>query len=157
LVPVLYSSGNLLIAKPVLTQMEQPFFHPRFNFLGGGDADLLSRCAARGFKLAWCAEACVYETIPERRLQADWIRARSLRNGVISTLVEQRKRSEEPFGNARTFAKSTALLAAAPFRAARDIANGSAETGHHRFYSALGRVMAHFGYQNEQYRQPEKN
>ncbi|MBS9719422.1 glycosyltransferase [Tianweitania sp. BSSL-BM11] len=157
LVPVLYSSGNLLIGKHVLQALDQPFFDPRFNFLGGGDSDLLSRCAAKGFKLAWCEEACVYETVPERRLQADWIRARSLRNGVISTLVEKRKRAEEPFGEARTFAKSTALLAAAPFRAARDVAKGSVVTGQYRLYIALGRVLAHFGYQNEQYRQPEKN
>lgn len=157
LVPVLYSSGNLLIGKHVLKALEQPFFDPRFNFMGGGDADLLSRCAAKGFKLGWCEEAIVYETVPERRLQADWIRARSLRNGVISTLVEQRKRAEQPFGEARTFVTSTALLAAAPFRAARDIAKGSPVMGQYRLYIALGRVLAHFGYQNEQYRQPEKN
>ncbi|WP_312796633.1 glycosyltransferase family 2 protein [Tianweitania sp.] len=156
-VPVLYSSGNLLIGKQVLQVLDQPFFDPRFNFLGGGDIDLVSRCTAMGLKLAWCEEACVYETVPERRLQADWIRARSLRNGVISTLVEKRQRAEEPFGGIRTFMKSAALLGSAPFRAARDVAKGSTITGQYRLYIALGRILAHFGYQNEQYRQPEKN
>ena len=84
--------------------------------MGGGDSDFLSRAAAKGFRLAWCAEAPVLETVPARRLEADWIRSRSLRNGVISTLVEKKKRAASPAGNLRVFAKSLALLAASPLR-----------------------------------------
>ena len=96
--------------------MGPPFLDLRFNFMGGGDSDFLSRAAAKGFKLAWCAEAVIRETVPARRLEADWIRSRSLRNGVISTLVEKKKRAASPVGNLRVFAKSLALLAASPFR-----------------------------------------
>jgi hypothetical protein len=122
------------------------------------DSDFLSRTAQRGFKLAWCAEAPVHEAVPPRRLEADWIRARSLRNGVISTLVEKKKRAGTPLANVRVFAKSLALLAASPFRAlARLARTGSPAIGVYPIHVALGRVLAEFGYANEQYRQPEKN
>lgn len=157
-VPILYSSGNLLVGRNVLERMGMPFLDLRFNFMGGGDSDFLSRSVAKGFKLAWCAEAPVHETIPERRIQPDWIRARGLRNGVISTLVEKRKRANEPFGKLRTVAKSLALLGASPFRAAlKTASSGSLSIGMYHVYIGIGRVLAEFGYSNEQYRQPEKN
>lgn len=157
-VPALYSSGNLLIGRQVLTAMGSPFLDLAFNFVGGGDSDFLSRASQKGFRLAWCSEAPVYETVPARRLEADWIRSRSLRNGVISTWVEKRKRRGQPFGRLRVVAKSLALLAAAPFRAARRlVATGSASIAAYPVYVALGRILAEFGYANEQYRQPEKN
>lgn len=157
-VEALYSSGNLLISRQVLLAMGSPFLDLAFNFMGGGDADFLSRAAQRGFRLAWCAEAPVYETVPARRLEADWIRSRSLRNGVISTLVEKKKRAADPLGRLRVFAKSLALLGASPLRAlARLAATGSPSIASYPIYVALGRTLAEFGYANEQYRQPEKN
>lgn len=158
LVPELYSSGNLLIARHVLEAMERPFLDLKFNFMGGGDSDFLSRAAQKGFRLAWCAEAEVHETVPERRLEADWIRARALRNGVISTLVEKKKRAGNPLGRVRVLAKSLALLALSPLRGARRyLASGWASLGMYPVYVGLGRVLAEFGYANEQYRQPDKN
>lgn len=157
-VPILYSSGNLLIGKRVLTGMEPPYLDLRFNFMGGGDSDFLSRARQKGFRLAWCAEAPVYEAVPERRLDADWIRARSLRNGVISTLVERKKRAADPTGRLRVFARSLALLAASPIRAAlRLVETGKPSIAAYPIYIGLGRVLGEFGYANEQYRQPEKN
>ena len=157
-VPALYSSGNLLVGRNVLKAMGPPFLDLRFNFMGGGDADFLSRSVQKGFVLGWCAEAKVNETVPARRVEADWIRARSLRNGVISTLVEKKKRAGTPFAGAKVFLKSLALLAASPLRGAIRLARtGSPATGLYPVYVALGRVLAEFGYANEQYRQPEKN
>lgn len=157
-VPALFSSGNLLVRTKVLANMEFPFLDTRFNFLGGGDADFLSRVVQKGYTLAWCDEAPVFETVPERRLEADWIRKRSLRNGVISTLVEQRKRRDEPLGQARVLAHSLLLLGLSPLRGAlRLIATLSLGQALYPIYVGLGRVGAHFGYQNEQYRQAEKN
>ena len=104
-VPALYSSGNLLVGRNVLIAMGPPFLDLKFNFMGGGDSDFLSRSAQRGFVLGWCAEAIVRETVPARRVEADWIRARSLRNGVISTLVEKKKRAGTPFAGAKVFAE----------------------------------------------------
>jgi GT2 family glycosyltransferase len=157
-VAALYSSGNLLVGRNVLTAMGPPFLDLRFNFMGGGDSDFLSRSAQKGFVLGWCAEAKVREGVPARRVEADWIRARSLRNGVISTLVEKKKRAGTPLAGVKVFAKSLALLAASPLRGAIKLARtGSLSTALYPVYVALGRVLAEFGYANEQYRQPEKN
>lgn len=157
-VPILLSSGNLLLGRAVLEAMGPPHLDLKFNFLGGGDADFLSRAEGQGFKPAWCAEAPVFETVPARRLQMDWIRARSLRNGVISTLVEKRRRAGTSFANLRVLAKSLALLAASPLRAVLGWArSGSAMEGTYHIYVASGRLLAEFGYAREQYREPEKN
>ncbi|WP_027055025.1 glycosyltransferase family 2 protein [Mesorhizobium erdmanii] len=157
-VPALYSSGNLLVGRNVLVAMGPPFLDLRFNFMGGGDSDFLSRSAQKGFVLGWCAEGQVRETVPARRVEADWIRARSLRNGVISTLVEKKKRAGTPLAGAKVLAKSLALLAAAPLRGLIRLARtGSPAIAIYPVHVALGRVMAEFGYANEQYRQPEKN
>lgn len=157
-VSALYSSGNLLIGRHVLEAMEAPFLDLKFNFMGGGDSDFLSRAAQKGFSLGWCAEAPVDETVPARRIEADWIRARSLRNGVISTLVEKKKRAGERMGAARVLAKSLALLSLSPLRSARWLATtGSISVAMYPVYVGLGRVMAEFGYANEQYREPDKN
>lgn len=157
-VDILYSSGNLLLTRRVLETMGPPFLDLRFNFMGGGDSDFLSRAAAKGFRLAWCNEAAVRETIPARRTQFDWVRARSLRNGVISTLVEKKKRAAEPFGRLRVALKSLVLLGVSPFRAAICLAQtGSLASASYPILVGLGRVMAEFGYANEQYRNPEAN
>lgn len=157
-VPALYSSGNLLLSRRVLEAMPRPFLDLRFNFMGGGDSDFLSRASQKGFRLAWSAEAETQEIVPARRVERDWIRARALRNGVISTLVEKKKRRDQGFGKLRVFVKSLALLAASPFRGAlRLAATGSVSTAMYPIYVGLGRVMAEFGYANEQYREPEKN
>ncbi|MHC1550041.1 glycosyltransferase family 2 protein [Phyllobacterium sp. K27] len=157
-VPIIYSSGNLLVGRNVLEAMPFPFLDLTFNFMGGGDSDFISRSMVKGFTIAWCAEAPVYETVPARRVEADWIRARALRNGVISSLIEKRKRADEPFGTLKTIVKSLALLAISPFRAVMKTAQtGSVSIGAYQIYIGLGRVLAEFGYSNEQYRQPEKN
>jgi GT2 family glycosyltransferase len=158
IVPILYSSGNMLLGRHVLETHGHPYLDLKFNFMGGGDADFLDRSVRKGFTLAWCEEAPVFETVPERRTESDWIRARSLRNGVISTLVEKKQRAKEPLGGLRTFAKSLALLAASPFRAAlNSFKSGSVSIGLYPVYIGVGRVLAEFGYSNEQYRNPEKN
>ncbi len=157
-VPILYSSGNLLIGRVVLAAMERPFLDLRFNFMGGGDSDFLSRAARKGFVLGWCVEARTREIVPARRTEAGWIRARSLRNGVISTLVEKRKRAGTPFARTRVILKSLALLAASPLRGLLRLARtGSTMTVLYPVHVAIGRLLAEFGYANEQYRQPEKN
>ncbi|MFP3339708.1 glycosyltransferase family 2 protein, partial [Micrococcus sp. SIMBA_131] len=42
-VPALFSSGTLLVSRRVLEAMPRPFLDLRFNFMGGGDSDFLSR------------------------------------------------------------------------------------------------------------------
>lgn len=157
-VPALYSSGNLLVSKEVLAEVGAPFLDTRFNFMGGGDSDFLSRAEKMGFRLGWCAEAPVHEEIPARRLEADWVRQRSLRNGVISTLVEKRRREDEPAMRFRVLVKSLALLIASlPRGFLKAVRLRLPSAFPYPFYVAVGRLLAETGYTNEQYREPEKN
>lgn len=156
-VPILYSSGNVLIARKVLDAMPQPFLDPVFNFIGGGDSDFYRRARNAGFRFAWSAEAAVLETTPARRTEHAWVTARSLRNGAISTLLDHRQRPGAA-GRIRTFAKSLALLAMSPARAIPlAVKSGSLYTGLYHIQVALGRLQAEFGMVGEQYREPEKN
>jgi GT2 family glycosyltransferase len=157
-VPVLYSSGNLLLARRVIEDMPFPFLDPAFNFTGGGDADLYERARVKGFTFAWANAAILREPIPERRLQKDWLRARALRNGALSAIIERRKHGEGFIGRARVMAKSFGLLAASPFRALVTLLRtGSFVDAVYKIEIGVGRVMGEFGLINEQYRNPEKN
>lgn len=157
LVPILHSSGNVLIRRRVLEAMEMPFLDTGFNFIGGGDSDFYARAARRGFRFGWCQEAPVFETTPARRTEFSWINARSLRNGAISAIIERRA-APGPAGSLRRIAKSAALLVASP---ARGIGLGwrtrSPAAGLYHFQVAVGRFLAEFGRVNEQYRRPEQN
>jgi GT2 family glycosyltransferase len=156
-VPILYSSGNVLIRRRVLEAMGPPFLDTAFNFIGGGDSDFYARCRRRGFRFAWCQEAPVFETTPARRTEYFWLQARSLRNGAISTLIE-RGADASPSGRLKTLAKSFGLLALSPWRFLRLAARtGSPVIALYPIQVAVGRLMAEFGKVNEQYRRPEQN
>lgn len=157
-VPILYSSGNLLIKRRVIDAMPFPFLEPMFNFTGGGDADFIDRSRRKGFTTAWSNEAQLFETVPARRLEADWIRTRAMRNGMISTMVERRRRAHQPFGRFINFGRSLAILAFSPVKALiKGLQTQSLSIGLNYIYVGFGRFMAHFGYEYEQYRAPEKN
>ncbi|MDF1610124.1 glycosyltransferase [Hoeflea sp. YIM 152468] len=157
LVPILYSSGNVLISRAVLDMMPKPYLDPAFNFIGGGDSDFYRRARARGFEFGWSAEAAVMETLPSRRAEFSWLNARSLRNGAISAILEKRQWPGMP-GRVRTLAKSLALLAASPLRGlGLGLRTGSAVIGLYHIQVAVGRLMEEFGMVNEQYRNPESN
>jgi len=157
LVPILFSSGNVLIRRNVLEAMGAPFLDTAFNFIGGGDSDFYSRCKERGFRFGWCAEACVYESVPARRTEFSWLNARGLRNGAISAMIESR-RGRGALAGWKRVAKSLALLAASPWRSlVLAWGTGSPLIGIYHLQVALGRLFAEFGQVNEQYRRPEQN
>lgn len=156
-VPILYSSGNVLVTRPVLAKMPTPYLDPAFNFTGGGDSDFYRRCRAEGFCFAWANDAWVTETVPARRTEGSWVRARSLRTGALSAQLAHRARPGV-LGRLRTIGHSLLLLAASPLRGiALWRQTGVASTALFHFYVAVGRLMAEFGMINEQYRNPEKN
>ncbi len=156
-VPQLWSSANYLIRAGVLDKMGYPYLDEAFDYKGGGDSDFFSRARAEGVAFHWSQAAAMTERMPARRTQRDWIVSRSLRNGMISALIE-RKARPGPAGRARTVAKSLALLAASPFRGAAMLARtGSPLIGLYHAHVALGRLGAEFGLNIEQYRNPEKN
>ncbi len=151
------STGNCLIAIGVIRAMQPDWLDERFNFLGGGDTDFFTRCQAKGFGFQWAADAVVHESVPSRRTERSWITARSLRNGLISALI-QRKHNPGPIGRMKVIAKSVALLLASPIRSVALWARtGSFYTGSYHMMIAAGRILAEFGYTIEQYREPEKN
>ena len=156
-VPIIYSTGNVLISADVLRVMGYPYLDEKFNFLGGGDSDFYARCRRKGFTFGWERRAPVIETIPERRVERSWLNARGLRNGAISTLIE--KRAASGMGDrVRIIFKSLALLAASPLRSfALFVKTGSPIIGLYHINVALGRLLVEFGFANEQYREPEKN
>jgi glycosyltransferase involved in cell wall biosynthesis len=151
------STGNCLISADALRVMAPDFLDERFNYLGGGDTDFFTRLRERGFSFRWNQDAVVHETVPARRTERSWITARSIRNGLISALI-QRKHMPGPAGRLRIIAKSLALLAASPFRSVLlALRTGSAYAGTYHLLVATGRILAEFGYTIEQYREPEKH
>jgi GT2 family glycosyltransferase len=151
------STGNCLMSVRVLKAMQPDWLDERFNFLGGGDTDFFTRCRDKGFRFHWAAEAVVHETVPARRTERSWITARSLRNGLLSALI-QRKNSSGRTGHLKVIAKTIGLLVASPFRSlALWIRTGSFYAGSYHMMIAAGRILAEFGYTIEQYREPEKN
>ena len=156
-VPILYSSGNVLIRADLLRRVGYPWLDERFNFLGGGDSDFYARMKRRGATFAWCVEGGLDETIPARRTELSWLNARALRNGSISALIE--KRAAEGAGDhVRRVLKSLALLGASPWRSLAVTArSGSPAYGLTHMNVALGRLLMELDFANEQYRAADKN
>ncbi|MNL82902.1 hypothetical protein D3C87_2104020 [compost metagenome] len=70
----------------------------------------------------------------------------------------EHRRDPSSGGRARTFAKSLALLGASLPRGIKLWRKtGLFSAGLYHFYVAVGRLMAEFGFVNEQYRNPEQN
>jgi hypothetical protein len=156
-VPQLWSSANYLIRATVLDAMGTPYLDEAFDYKGGGDSDFFTRARARGARFEWRQAAAMTEIMPPRRTEPGWIRARALRNGMISALIE-RKARPGLVGRAGVIGKSLALLAAAPVRGAAELARtGSPLIALYHLQVALGRLGAEFGLNIEQYREPEKN
>ena len=156
-VPILYSSGNVLVRAERLRRHGYPWLDEGFNFLGGGDSDFYAREKACGATFAWCAQGGVDETIPARRTDLSWLNARAVRNGTISALIQ--KRAAKGGGDhAKRIAKSLALLAASPWRSlALAARTGSPAHGLAHMNVALGRCLAEVGFANEQYRAADRN
>ena len=156
-VPILYSSGNVLISTSLLKEHGHPWLDEQFNFLGGGDSDFYSRCKSTGATFAWCKEAAVNETTPARRTEFSWLNARSLRNGSISALI-QLKAARKTTDHLKRIVKTCLLLAASPYRSLILFVNSRSLTmALNPMNVALGRVLMEFGFANEQYRAADKN
>lgn len=151
-VPILYSSGNVLISRHVLDHMPSPHLDPLFNFIGGGDSDFYSRCKLEGFTFAWCNDAIVLEDVPSQRATFKWVNARSLRNGSISSIIDTKRSGRR----LKTLTKSLLLLATSPIRSVKlAIERKSIIIGLYHIQVAIGRLLAEIDVVNEQYRNPE--
>ena len=156
-VPILYSSGNVLLSTALLREHGAPWLDEAFNFLGGGDSDFFSRVKAKGARFAWEPDAPVTETTPARRSEASWLNARSLRNGSISAAI-QRKAASSLADHIERVAKTAALVGLSPYRAfILFLKTGSPTVALDPMNVALGRLLMEFGFANEQYRAAENN
>ncbi|MEM8751080.1 MAG: glycosyltransferase family 2 protein [Pseudomonadota bacterium] len=156
-VPILYSSGNVMIKTELLKNHGAPWLDERFNFLGGGDSDFYDRCKRDGSKFAWQPEAPVDETTPARRAELSWLNSRSFRNGSISALI-QKKAARSPADHLSRILKSVALLAVSPYRSfIQFLKTRSFIMALNPMNVALGRLMMEIGFVNEQYKAAEKN
>ena len=156
-VPILYSSGNVMIKTDLLRVHGYPWLDERFNFLGGGDSDFYSRTKANGATFAWQCDGGVDETTPARRTELSWLNSRSLRNGSISAAIQQ-KASRSFNDNFKRVVKTCLLLAASPYRSfILFVKTRSLTMALNPMNVALGRLLMEFGFANEQYRAAEKN
>jgi len=156
-VPILYSSGNVMIKTELLRNHGYPWLDERFNFLGGGDSDFYSRTKANGATFAWQSKGGVDETTPARRTELSWLNSRSLRNGSISAAIQQ-KAAKSLTDGLKRFVKTCLLLAASPYRSLiLFVKTKSLTMALNPMNVALGRLLMEFGFANEQYRAAENN
>lgn len=145
---MIYGSGNCLIRRSVFERLGLPAFDLAFNFLGGGDTDFFTRARNAGVTFYWQADALVTETVPAERTQRKWVFKRGLRIGAINRRIDRKGRAA-----AVVLAKDAAILAASPFRFARELArSGSLLRALHPINVALGRLLSIGGIETSQYR-----
>ena len=151
-VPLIYGSGNCLIARAVFERLGLPAFDTAYNFLGGGDTDFFDRARRAGFRFHWAAEAVIRETVPFDRTRLGWLVARALRVGAINLRIE-RKRAAGPAARVRIAAKSLSVLAMAPIHGLRLLAASRKPVlALHPLLVALGWCLAGFGIEPQPYR-----
>ena len=151
-VPMIYGSGNFLIRRQAFERLSHPEFDLRYNFLGGGDTDFFTRCRRAGLTFYWEQAARIVETVPSDRVQAAWIVRRGLRIGAINFHIDKAS-SRSPFGRVRLVAKNGVLLPVSAFRSLKLLAQGKpALVSAHPMVVAIGRLMAWFGIEPQQYR-----
>lgn len=74
-------TGNALLRRAALEGFPEPFA-VQFALSGGEDSHFFRHAHLRGFRIVWCDEALVYETVPETRLNVSWIVSRAYRNAI---------------------------------------------------------------------------
>lgn len=79
-------TNNTLISGTVIRAL-QPAFDPAFSLTGSEDIHYFQRALRAGYKIVWCAEAIVYESVPMSRLTWRWLTKRSFRNGAGDAIV----------------------------------------------------------------------
>jgi len=153
-VPMIYGSGNMLVARHVFDRLPTPLFDMAFNFLGGGDTDFFARCRQAGMRFYWENNARIYETVSPNRLDWRWIVRRYLRIGAINRRVDERSHLR-PRGRAYVLAKDIALVPLSAYRAFRRLAEGEpALSALHPVLVCAGRLLSWIGVEPEQYRPP---
>jgi glycosyltransferase involved in cell wall biosynthesis len=152
--PMIYGTGNCLIARRVFEGLAAPALDERFNFLGGGDTEFFTRCRRAGFAFYWRQEARIHERVTAGRLTLSWVLRRSLATGAINYSID-RLAARSLFARLRLVAKNIALTPVSLHRALRMLG----ERRHplaaaHPIGVAIGRWLASVGLLPQPYRHP---
>jgi len=151
-VPMIYGSGNCLIARRAFERLGDPNFDLRYNYLGGGDTDFFTRCRAAGLVFYWEQAAQIVETVPAERLQPGWILRRGLRIGAINFRIDAAKGGALR-DRARLIAKNLTLVPVSLVRSLKlALRRKPLLVALHPIVIAIGRILAAFGGEPEQYR-----
>jgi glycosyltransferase involved in cell wall biosynthesis len=151
-VPMIYGTGNCLIARRVFEGLATATFDLAFNFLGGGDTEFFTRCRKAGFKSYWRQEACVKEQVTPNRLALSWVLHRGIATGAINYRID-RLAAQSFFDRARLTVKNIALAPISLQRAAKMLAAPKHPLAAlHPIAVAVGRWLASFGLDPQPYR-----
>jgi glycosyltransferase involved in cell wall biosynthesis len=151
-VPMIYGTGNCLIARRVFEGLANATFDPAFNFLGGGDTEFFTRCRKAGFKFYWRHEASIKEQVTPNRLALSWVMRRSVATGVINYRID-RIAARSFADRARLAAKNIALGPISLQRAAQILATPKHPVAAlHPIGVTVGRWLASFGLDPQPYR-----
>ncbi len=74
------ATNNTLVDRRVFFEFEF-LFNKNYGLTGGSDTELFYRVGKAGFKMVWCDEAVVSETVIAKRLSANWLIKRAFRLG----------------------------------------------------------------------------
>lgn len=150
--PMIYGTGNCLIARRVFEGLAAPALDERFNFLGGGDTEFFTRCRRAGFTFYWRQEARIHEHVTPGRLTLSWVLQRSLATGAINYSID-RLAARSPYARLRLFAKNVAVTPLSLHRAMRMLAaRRHPLAAAHPLGVAVGRWLASFGLLPQPYR-----
>jgi len=73
------ATNNVLVRSRVFSKV--PAFDDAFALSGAEDSDFFLRVAEAGYKIVWCEDAVVFETITRRRANMPWILRREYQTG----------------------------------------------------------------------------
>ncbi|GEO99159.1 glycosyltransferase family 2 protein [Methylobacterium haplocladii] len=151
-VPMIYGSGNCLIARTTFERLGLPAFDVAYNFLGGGDTDFFTRARHAGIPFQWVQEAVINETVPLTRTTLRWLAARGLRIGAINHRIEL-KHALSGADRLAIAAKSVAVLGLSVVRSLRlFVKTRQPAFALHPIAVALGRCLAAAGIEPQPYR-----
>jgi len=91
-IAMLQGTGNLLIRRSVLEEIEAPWFDPAFGLSGGEDREFFVRLQRAGKRFAWVDEARAHGDVPETRANLCWLmrRAYSVGNSDMRVVLKYR-------------------------------------------------------------------
>jgi glycosyltransferase involved in cell wall biosynthesis len=79
--------GNTLLDKERCFGAATEPFDPRLGLTGGEDTLFFRQLLRRGGQVVWCAEAVVWETIPDEKLATPYLLRRAFRGAQTTTFV----------------------------------------------------------------------